>query len=354
MDEPLRIVSYPAYERAERNPYNALLCSELAALGHVVEEFWRRRLRKEPWDVLHIHWPEFLIDRSSRLNLWKSIRIQLALIDRVRERGTRLVWTVHDLGPHERLFPREEAAFWSDFIDRVDGVIGLSHATLAAAIERWPRLNSVPSFVVAHGHYREVYPQSFGRSEARRKLDMDDDATVIAWLGQIRPYKNVPALIEAFRALDDPKIVLSICGRPLDESMADLVRTAAEGDPRIRLRLRFLQNFEITRQLIAADMLALPYGSILNSGSALLGLSLDRPILVPALGAMPELQESIGTEWVRTYDGAFTADVLHAAIDWARSTPRPAVAPLDALDWSTIAQQTVCAYNDVCGRDRRN
>jgi beta-1,4-mannosyltransferase len=41
----------------------------------------------------------------------------------------------------------------------------------------------------------------------------------------------------------------------------------------------------------AADLIALPYKEILNSGSAILALSFDRPILVPAAGALAELSE---------------------------------------------------------------
>lgn len=340
---PLRILAYPAFERAEWNPYNALLYSELVGLGHEIGEFSRKALRHERWDILHLHWPQFFIDTRSRLKLWKSIRKTIDQIDMAKARGVKVVWTVHNAQPHETYHPRLESQFWTGFTDRLDGIIALGHSGIDEVQARWPALKTLPSFVIPHGHYRDVYPRFVDRGEARRRLGIKESSIVIAWLGLIRAYKNVPALIEAFRAVDDVDAVLSICGKPLHTADGDAVRSAAANDPRVRLQLKFLQNFEVSRELIAADVMVLPYASILNSGGALLGLSLDRPIVVPALGAMPELQAMVGRDWVQTYEGAFSTDALRRAIDWARNTHRSA-APLDAFDWPILARQTASAY----------
>jgi hypothetical protein len=60
---------------------------------------------------------------------------------------------------------------------------------------------------------------------------------------------------------------------------------------------------------------------------------------------MGELQGLAGADWVRTYEGELTPDLLARALDWAvtRSTPS-GVAPLDALEWPEIARQTLSAY----------
>jgi beta-1,4-mannosyltransferase len=106
--------------------------------------------------------------------------------------------------------------------------------------------------------------------------------------------------------------------------------------------------------LRAADLVVLPYTEILNSGSALLALSFDRPILVPAIGAIPELYELAGGDWVRLYEGELTPELLSDAMRWAkqRSPDEFEHAPLDALDWNRLARLTLEAFRSVCDEQR--
>lgn len=346
MTRSLRILSYPAFERAASNPYTALLCLELMALGHHVSDFSGRRVRKEPWDVIHIHWPHFLVDRRSPLRLWQGARKALRGLDRAKERGAKLFWTAHNVVSHEVDHPRAEKSFMEALLARLDGFIALSGAGLKEARAYWPALRSLPGFVIPHGHYREVYPRPFTRTEARRRLVIEEDATVICWIGQIRPYKNVPALIGTFRSIDDPRLILTVCGKPSGLRTEEAVTLAAGDDPRVRLKLKFVPDFEMAWHLIAADLVVLPYAKIQNSGSALLALSFDRPVVVPEQGAMPELRDAVGPQWVQTYRGDFDARVLREAVAWERAGARAAV-PLEAFEWRGIAKSTADAYSAV-------
>ena len=68
---------------------------------------------------------------------------------------------------------------------------------------------------------------------------------------------------------------------------------------------------------------------------------------MPNLGALPELRASVGEEWVCTYEGEISAEILGNALEWARTTRRNPRAKLDHLDWNQIAQQTLAAYKSV-------
>jgi glycosyltransferase involved in cell wall biosynthesis len=130
------------------------------------------------------------------------------------------------------------------------------------------------------------------------------------------------------------------------------VRAAAGSSPAVRLELEFLSPDRIAMVLRAADLVVLPYRAIQNSGSAILALSADRPVVVPELGAMTELQRQIGADWVHTYSGDFTPAVLTDSLRWLRNGDRPARPDLTDLDWQTIAAETVAAYRDVLARPR--
>jgi hypothetical protein len=100
----------------------------------------------------------------------------------------------------------------------------------------------------------------------------------------------------------------------------------------------------------AADLAILPYREILNSGSAVLALSFNCPVLVPLRGALGELQTQVGEEWVRTYAGELIPSQIEEALDWALHTSRPQKAPLTALDWKELTQQTLAAYHAIINR----
>ena len=67
----------------------------------------------------------------------------------------------------------------------------------------------------------------------------------------------------------------------------------------------------------------LPYRQVTNSGSAVLALSARRPILGPRMGSLPEVQQLVGEDWVRLYEGSLSHTHLAEAIGWAAAPRRP-------------------------------
>jgi hypothetical protein len=116
--------------------------------------------------------------------------------------------------------------------------------------------------------------------------------------------------------------------------------------------LRFLSDDEIQRYVSASDLIVLPYQDILSSGSAVLALSLNRPVLVPRMGAFGELQALVGADWVYTYEDALTASHIEQALQCAICSARAPVAPLQTMDWDRIAGATIEAYGTIMNGDR--
>lgn len=347
--KPLRILAWPAFNTREQNPYAYLLYSHLP--GAEVEEFSIGKLLTRRYDVWHIHWPEMFlnVEHTAATAALKSQAV-LSLIDFARSRGTKIVWTVHNLASHERRYPRIEKWFWRAFLRRLDGFITLSESGLRSARERFPQLRRLPGTVVPHGHYRGEYPDD-NRKDCRERLGIPANAKVVLFFGWIREYKNVPGLIMAFRGLNDPDATLLLAGREFQKSgaskSAGSVPELAGGDARIHMHLRHVPNDQVQTFFGAADLVALPYREILNSGTALLALSFNRPVLVPHKGAMAELQAQVGRNWVRTYQGELNAERLADALQWAQEEPRAKIAPLDTLDWNRVGEQTLAAYRNI-------
>jgi beta-1,4-mannosyltransferase len=338
----LRVLAWPI---DLSNPYTAALYKDMGE-DVQIERFSVPKLARRH-DVWHVHWPESLLNiRNSALSALK-LRAFLSMVDLVRRRGGKLIWTIHNSESHEGAHPALEAAFWRSFIPRVDGVIGLSDRGLALAAERLPPLRRLPSAVIPHGHYRELYsPCSV---DARRALGISEEARVVLFFGEIRAYKNVNALISAFHRVRDPDAVLLIAGRPNSETLAENIRKAAAVDARVLARLTFIPDDRVSMYLEAADLVALPYRSILNSGSAILALSLNRPVLVPDLGAMQSLKEDFGSQWVRTFTPELDVADLSDAISWSMRPRGSACEIPEKYEWRNIRSETVRFYRRVAG-----
>lgn len=344
---PLRVLARPAFKNRRLNPYNAILYRGLADLGVRVDEYTPLRALGR-YDVFHVHWPESTFNHTL-VEALATTSTLLAAMDVLARRGARTVWTVHNLEAHERRFPGHERAFFQRFVRRLDGVIALSAAGLEAVRERYPELRSRPGFVIPHHHYRGQYPDTITRSEARRRLDLPETARVILFCGRIEPYKNVPALATAFGALDLSEARLVIAGKPRTEALRRELEAFAARDPRILFRPGRVADDALQVYLRAADLVALPYRDILNSGSAILALSFDRPVIVPALGACAELADTVGREWVHATT-TFGPSELAAALDEARALPeRTSGAHLEALSPERVARATEESYRALLG-----
>ena len=326
------------------NPYIRRLAAKLERAGATVDEFSYPRALTHRYDVLHLHWPDsHLISGSWWGSLAKHARFA-ALLTLLRLRGTRIIWTLHNLKPHDANHWISARLFPSWFPRVCTHVIALTANGLQSARTLYPALKDTPAAVVPHGHYRDDYPRAPLQRECRERLGLPLQRFTFLFFGNVRRYKNVPLLIEAFRAIGDRDVQLIIAGQPGHGISAEELQTLSAGDDRISLDLKFIPDQDVPVYFGAADAVVLPFDSILNSGSVLLGLSFNRVVLAPRLGALPEIQARVGP-WLQLYDGGLTTKML---LDLRAAHAGPAseeAGPdLSAFDWNSIADRTLEFY----------
>jgi glycosyltransferase involved in cell wall biosynthesis len=281
-------VAVAAFPRTVRgNPYCDLLYRNLAARGVSVlanSELSPRWLLRHVRDVkvLHLHWPEFYY-RSRGRPAARSATAFVAALLLARLLRYRVVWTVHNALPHER-HVADRVLRWL----LVRSARLVVHAEAARAVLPQTRR---PAAVVPHGHYIGCYPDELPASDARRALGLGADDRVFAYFGQLRAYKGVDALLHAFTGLPGARLRLVIAGRPATDADGEIVRIAACRDTRVQTHLEFVPDHDVQRFLKAADFVVLPYRDVLTSGGALLALSFARPLVVPRLGCLVELEQ---------------------------------------------------------------
>ena len=311
--------------RATTNPYLLQLSRALTPNVEVFGFTWRRALTGR-YDVFHVHWPEILLQGSTPARGFARRMLFRLFLARLRLRRTAVVRTLHNVRSHEAAPPHDRRLLQA-FDERTTLWIRLNRFTPvpAGALER----------TIPHGDYRDWYSNhAFGSLVSGRLL----------YFGLIRAYKGVDSLIDCYRQFDDGASSLRIVGAPQSWELAQRLQRAAAGDHRIEFMLRHASDAELADAISAAELVVLPYTEMHNSGAALLALSLDRPVLVPTNPVTTALAAEVGPDWVVTYDGLLSPQVLADALAQTRQ-PRSRVTPdLTHRRWAVGAADHVEAY----------
>ena len=94
----------------------------------------------------------------------------------------------------------------------------------------------------------------------------------------------------------------------------------------------------------AADVVVLPFREVTTSGSAVLALSLGRPIVAPRIGALRDLPESVGFLYKNGELVAALSEALNAAPEELADRSAAARGYADSLSWDHIAAATLEVY----------
>ena len=345
----LKVLAWPAFDPRTGNPYCSLLYRNLEDLSVQVDEFSYGRALSSKYDVLHLHWPERHLT-SGIVKALAGIHIVFACILWARLRRAKVIWTAHNLVSHGRRHPWLERYYWFIFTRLIDGFISLSKDGCHHARRLFRGLRNRQGFIVPHGHYRGAIPAEMSTEKARELLGIPSTCMVMLFFGRVSGYKNVPHLIRTFRQSTNEDWRLCVVGNlSSDITMSDLTE-AVDGDSRVLLRIGWVSTEDIQMHFRSANLVVLPFREITNSGSVLLTMSFNTPLLTVAQGALPELQETIGREWIRLYSDELELSHLTDAMDWARDESRAARAPLAPFEWPSIARLTLNAYQAVVSK----
>ncbi len=342
--------------KVRMNPYVRLLQEALDNLGiscSVGEGFSLRLARswRGTFNVLHLHWLELLYASPHLGHVLRRLFSVLAGLQWIRAEGCKLVYTVHNVQPHERAFPlldqiANRAVFsWADALHVHDEA---ARRKVAQTYRRDQRVHVIP-----HGSYIGAYPNSCTKSEAKERLGLAEHAFVFLCLGQVRRYKGIEELIAAFQQLADENAQLMIAGNVHDAAYAQELTQLTKGQSNIHTRFQYVPDAEVQYFLNACDVCVLPYLSVTTSGAAVLAFSFGRPVIASALGGFEELlADGRGIAYSLAADDALLhalhqarhLDVVEAgqkALAWARRHQWQELAPRFAEVYAEVLRARV-------------
>ncbi|MEA2496013.1 MAG: beta,4-mannosyltransferase, partial [Thermoleophilaceae bacterium] len=321
---------------ARMNPFQALLYSEAPRHGvgplPVVK---REDLCEIPWPgpmVCHFHWlASVLAGAKSDDEADDRIGEFAALLDDVRSQGRQIVWTVHNVLPHDSLMPEKEIELRRLLVDACTAI----HVMAPETVDQVRPFFELPEervFTVPHPSYRGAYPDHVSRADARAQLGIAEDEFVFLAFGAIQPYKGVEDLQEAFTQLKDepaarPPTRLIVAGPASDAGLVRSVAAWSGARDDVMLRAGRIPNDDVQYLYRAADAAVLPYRRSLNSGAALLALTFGTPIVAPDDGVLGTLAiQSRGVAYDADADGLVAG--LRSALESDLSQAEPEIREL--------------------------
>ncbi len=277
------------------NPYQHILKDKLEERGVdvIAEEFIPpylvliEVLRNRP-DVLHLNWVDrfYLTDDDI---LWKNLAAAFlfGLEILVASFFTRIVWTAHNKHNHENKSPRLDR-FMRKYVFWIANTVQVWDDNTEQDLTEYLEVKPSKITRIPHGNYLPVHNEDSlpSKSESRNSLGINENRKLILFFGNIRPYKQVPKLIEKFEEYSDEDSILLIAGRARKEKLGKQIRQKAEKNSNILFEEGFIEEEKVPKYFRASDIVALPFDQIFNSGSVLMAMSMGRMVMVPHKGIM--------------------------------------------------------------------
>ena len=348
----------------DANPYQELLHAELRRQGVEVSYLdgptssqtlnllvrpaqlvWRRLRGTQ---VLHIHWVYDFLPTWAGSSIWGR-RLAQAWFNGclwvAHQARLRVVWTAHNVLPHEQIFANDLAA--RKTLARTASVVLVhSHAT-AEAVQDFGarRVAAAPQ-----GSYTDRYHDLPSRDEARVRLGLPARSLVIAHIGALRPYKGTHRLLARIGSRPGGPWYLIAGACPDHAYQARLKELAHGSGPQVRLILGWMSEGDLGNYLAAADLAVFPFTAVANSGSILLALGAGLPIAVPDIPEFADLPHGATIRFADTDAGLTEAldQIEHLTPGQLEEMADCAAQFAGEQTWSLVATTARTAYEAAC------
>ena len=266
-------------------------------------------------------------------------------------KGIPLAFLCHNVLPHER-FP----------MDSVLTKATLKRAAFAIVHSEGDKNDLsrlLPNMKVCkqvHPTYNAFKMKDMPREEARRLLGLDEETPMILFFGYVRKYKGLDILINAMaQSSVRPKLyIVGDFGKDKEEYLK-LIEDNGIKDI-VHIEDGYVPDTEVEKFFAAADLCVCPYRSATQSGIVQIAYGFGLPVVVTAVGGLPEVVDDGRTGYVVAPEDPAK---LITAIDSYFTEGRQAEfrenvkAESRRFSWDRMVETIEGAYEEICDTDTR-
>ena len=285
------------------NSYNSLCTVETS-----FENFW---LNKGTYDVIHLHWPEYLFK-------WKPpTDIELLLLEKIlknwQENGAKIVITRHNYLPHSPN-PERFETLYEVIYKTVDAVIHLGAYSIKEYKIRYDGLlpKKQVQAHIPHPIFTN-YPNTVTKSEARQHLNIGKDTVVMLVFGEVRKASEKNLVLEAFDAIDTKDKLLIAPGWKFSktkEPINSLKWLKVKKSKKYRITKEFITKQRVQYYFKAANFVFLPRIDTLNSGVPFLAAVFNTPVVGCNTGNITQVLKENGMPCFSLKNSSQLAEVI--------------------------------------------
>lgn len=334
------MLAWPAGDSDRANPYLSLLYTGIVGQRGtwLVLDANRRNIWRTA-DIVHVHWPEDFATRASRVAAFSRATSVLLVLYWFYVRGSKIVWTVHNIRPHENRYPALQRFFYWQLSRIVSGLVFLTKASRSDFSNlQCQRFSHVPYAIVPHGTYDDAH----GSRRKRGLVEVADRASILGSFGQIRSYKNQHGIARWVNS-GDGTLLLRIAGEPVDQEVVDCLRR--EESSLVSVRTGWLDDEQLISFVDEIDALIIGDLSVRNSGTVILALSRNVRVIAPANSSMKEMADAVGEDWIFLYEDLDS--ILQSEVsDWLACPPL-SEPDLTDFGWTNVAKAHVVFFETL-------
>lgn len=294
----------------KQNPYISLLAESIAPDSTAVGFTWLYALFGK-YDVVHVHWPEYLLKHRSKLG---SIVVKVLFATwllRLRLFRIPVMKTMHNRKPHDTYGrTHTQLLYW------LETQYSLK-LWLMPSVDQASDQDALADVVIPHGDYKPWLDAMGVDKEAIQKINMrNSQRKTVHFLcfGVLKRYKNIHESVSAIAESKNPDVRLSVKGTAPDAPYLSYLHKLAADDDRILIVPERLNDDDLVKEILAADIVIIPYPDLYNSGVLLLALSLGRPVALRNSRVAASFQREFGSAWIHMYKGEFTAKTVECLV----------------------------------------
>lgn len=218
--------------------------------------------------------------------------------------------------------------------------------------------------VIPFGINNAVPSTDLTTTDAKRRIGIKESERTILFFGNIGPYKGLEYLVAAFQKINsDGKYRLIIAGKPrkdCERYVNDIRQTISCDVDRghVIQRIEHVPDDEAELYFKAADVLALPYTYVFQSGVLFLGYSFGLPVIATDVGSLREdivegetgfmCKPSDPADLARTIEAYFDSELFKNLTSRRQKIRNYAS---ERHSWNVVGERTRSVYAELLGTE---